>query len=202
MVPQRTCTTNTHHYPAPPPKPNPYQQSSQISLFTSQVPQKSLVSSLSTQLISENRKTDPSMTNPLPTTTGSDISSTGIKGSTSTISNKIPKLIPGLDPLQSCYGSKSRASQLIREEAPLPGPGILSRPSSPVASPGKKKRVTFNFEQRPSSSSYSPPSCTPPPSSSTCVIPAPVRSSNTSNGRPMRPSLSEQLSAIAERQGK
>lgn len=119
------------------------------------------------------------------------------------------KCVP-LDPLQNCYGRPSIA--------PNNGPkGILTKPSTPKISKGK--RVTFNLDLQ-----MEPPSRSDSPS----PIPAdtPLSPSGTSNNlpnvdnktqqqlrktplfqvvpnatKPTRPSLSEQLNAIANRAG-
>mmetsp|Transcript_13119 Transcript_13119/g.21475 ORF Transcript_13119/g.21475 Transcript_13119/m.21475 type:complete len:360 (+) Transcript_13119:196-1275(+) len=183
-------------------KTNHYQPNAQISLFANQQKKDpSVIQITSTNVpvspIQANRKANSSVRGTSTSTSAPSISIPS--NETKTSSNKNPNLIPSLDPLQSCYGTRSRALKPPLEEGVDMPKGILSRPSSPAVTPGKKKKVSFNFEARPSSSSYVPPShLTPSPS------PAPttsVRNTNASNGRPMRPSLSEQLTAIADKAG-
>jgi hypothetical protein len=207
-------------------KPNSYQQNSQVSLFSSSAQQsrKQDHPAAVTQLhTAANSSVSGVASNPhmmhsnfyktSPLTSSHGVASSGRKDNNSNKDKdtKNPKLIPSLDPLQSCYGAKSRALQLKLEDCgdssdnSSKPKGILSRPSSPCVTPSKKKRVTFNFNERTSSSSYVP---APYPSSSSShnnhdvssapSVPAPPRSM-VPTGRPMRPSLSEQLSAIADK---
>ena len=188
-------------------KPNHYQQNSKISLFSnpkSTEPPSTVVAGYSNELkpshyspIQRQHKTaavaNSNVENCDQQNTGVDLQ----KNSSKVISLKTPKiLLNGLDPVQSCYGTRNTKQSPYTldgslEEVPK---SILSRPSSPmVNSPGKNnKRVTFNLEERPSSASYTPPSYS-------SQAPKSARSYSTSNTRPVRPSLSEQLSAIADK---
>lgn len=158
---------------------------------------------------------------PNKTTTNTVVTSGPPKSSPIEIANKKnPKLIPNLDPLQSCYGTKTRVSQLKQDDADVGDAklkGILSRPSSPCDTPTKKKRVTFDMSEMLPSSAPPPPITTPVPvrtaadlahstpsssastSSASTTTSTAVKGSGVSNGRPIRPSLSEQLSAITDK---
>lgn len=180
-------------------KTNHYQPNAQISLFTNQQKKDPVISQITSTTvpvspIQSNRKANSSTTT--TSTPTLSIPTSGTKVS----SNKNPNLIPSLDPLQSCYGTRNRALKPPLEEGLDMPKGILSRPSSPAVTPGKKKKVSFNFEARPSSSSYVPPSHVPPSPTPSSTISS-VRSTNACTTRPIRPSLSEQLTAIADKAG-
>ena len=182
---------------------NHYQQRPQVSLFSPPTPTHSHTHSHT------QSKNPPTASNTVPISpiqserkgdsvdTNSTIS-LPISGGSGKLNKKT-----NLDPLQSCYGSRGRFTKLSEDESAEKQEkpkGILSRPSSPAVTLGKKKKVTFNFEARTSSSSYAPPSrVTPSPAPIPTIVQA--RNSNSASGRPLRPSLSEQLSAIANKAG-
>lgn len=198
--------------PRPTAKPNHYKPNNQVSLFSNQPKKEYVVTTQQNStpssvpfspIASQHKASPPSVVGAAPLAAA--VPQGGDKD------KKNPKLMPSLDPLQSCYGTRSRPSQMVLQQevgkdndtdncimdnTQVPR-SILSNPSSPAVS-GKKK-VTFNLEARASSSSYTPPSRAPPfPVRSSDALPC---SSSSSAGRSMRPSFSDQLSAIADKAG-
>ena len=130
----------------------------------------------------------------------------------------VKKVPPPVDPLQNCYGRSTRGQSTggVSEDGPK---GILSKPSTPK--PATPKKVSFNLD----ANGFEPPLGTsndgnglssvgsnsvPGGASTTPLLPA-VRGKGSkavraplfqpTSTRPTRPSLSEQLSAIANKAG-